>query len=147
MSEPVSSAVKREIAALCDKIWETLAADRAASYEDFLALWREAHGIYLAAAAAGLDRLAGQYGQSAALDRIEADAVTLELVDRHSGKIFRRDLPVRYSENDNGVILAGEAMDGRAAQIAFLSDTALAKMRDLFGKGADAPHCGGTEEH
>lgn len=77
------------------------------------------------------------------LDRISASQVTIEVIDEASGRIFRRQLPLDYFENDNGIRLRGETINGQETEIAFLSAKAMAKMHDLTGKGADTDHCGG----
>jgi len=78
-------------------------------------------------------------------DHIEADMVMIEVVDRETGQVFRRQLPLHYLETDNGVMLSGENVSGEPVQITFLSDIALAKMKDLLGQGPDKPRCG--DEH
>jgi hypothetical protein len=88
-----------------------------------------------------------QAGEAAFLDVIEADTITVEIVDKNTGKMFRRILPVHYYETSNGLILSGETMEGTPSRIAFFSDTALGRIPDLLGKGPDAPRCGETGEH
>lgn len=80
------------------------------------------------------------------VDIIEADAITVEVVDKHTGRLFRRELPVRYRETANGVVLEGETPTGEPARLSFLSAVALARLGDLFGKGPDAPRCRHQEE-
>lgn len=75
------------------------------------------------------------------IDKIEANNIVVEVTDIVTGKVFRRNLPVAYLENSNGVVLSGENMNGTPVQIAFFSDTALAHINDLMGKGLDAPRC------
>ncbi|MCM0758436.1 MULTISPECIES: hypothetical protein [Sporomusa] len=75
------------------------------------------------------------------LEKIEADWITIEVIDKTTGKTFRRNLPVRYLETDNGVALFGETLEGKPAQIHFLSEAALAKINDLTGKGPDCARC------
>lgn len=75
------------------------------------------------------------------LDKIEADTVIVEVIDNNTGKIFRRNLPIKYVETDNGIRLSGETIDGNATQIVFFSDTAITKINDLMGMGPDAPRC------
>ncbi len=77
---------------------------------------------------------------------IEADEITVEVVDKHTGRTFRRTLPVQYRETATGVLLKGESTTGNPVGISFLSAAALAKLGDLFGKGPDAPRCGGHED-
>lgn len=74
-------------------------------------------------------------------DHIEADNVSIEVIDKHSGKLFRRDLPLTFSETDNGLTLTGENLAGESSQIAFLSEAALQKINDLTGRGLDKPRC------
>lgn len=79
------------------------------------------------------------------LDKIEADTVIVEVIDNTTGKIFRRTLPIKYLETDNGIQLFGETIEGTPSQIAFYSDTAMTKMSDLLGLGPDAPRCNHDE--
>lgn len=76
---------------------------------------------------------------------IEADYVIIEVIDKNTGKMFRRSLSLAYLETGNGVVLSGESLDGKPAQISFLSDAALAKIHDLIGKGPDHDSCGSRE--
>lgn len=75
------------------------------------------------------------------LDKIEADTVVVEVIDNNTGKIFRRNLPIKYVETDNGIRLSGETIDGNPSQIAFYSDSAMTKINELLGNGPDAPRC------
>ncbi|HWR41712.1 hypothetical protein [Sporomusa sp.] len=75
------------------------------------------------------------------LDKIEADSIIVEVIDKNTGKMFRRNLPVNYLETDNGIVLSGETIDGSPSQINFLSEAALAKINELLGKGPDSPRC------
>jgi hypothetical protein len=75
------------------------------------------------------------------VDHIEADSITVEVIDKHTGQVFRRHLPVAYAENDNGLILSGENFLGQATQIVLLSDTALHKITEITGSGPDKPRC------
>lgn len=75
------------------------------------------------------------------LEQIEADSVVVEVIDKNTGKKFRRNLPIQYVENCNGLILSGETLDGRPSQIHFLSEAALCRINELVGKGADRPKC------
>ncbi len=72
---------------------------------------------------------------------IEADSITVEIVDKESGKTFRRNLPIKYLETDNGIILSGETLTGAPCEIALLSDTAVARMIDVTGHGPDSHRC------
>lgn len=150
MSTSAPPEVEQKITALCDKLWNELNKCQAATFSDLLAVWQDAHNIYQKAAAANLEKQAERYGvgrQSDIVDKIEADAITVEILDKNTGLIYRRCLPVNYCETSNGLVLTGETIEGAPAQIAFLSETALDKMMELFGQGADTPRCGGTGDH
>ena len=72
-----------------------------------------------------------------------ADTVTVEITDRQSGKVYRRELPIDYYENANFLRLRGENMDGSISQLVFLSARGIERMKDLTGKGPDHDPCGG----
>lgn len=76
------------------------------------------------------------------LNIIEADCVVIEVIDKNTGKTFRRSLPLAYLETGNGVVLSGESLEGKPVQIRFLSEAAMAKINDLIGKGPDFDRCG-----
>lgn len=78
---------------------------------------------------------------------IQADSVVVEVTDSKTGRVFRRSVPLAYSESENGLFLTGEDLSGNAATIVFLSDAAAGKLRDLTGKGADQPVHHGDDRH
>ena len=41
-----------------------------------------------------------------------ADTVTVEITDRATGKVYRRELPIDYYENANFLRLRGESFTG-----------------------------------
>lgn len=141
MNGAIPPELEKEIAAHCEEMWRKLAEARAAGYADRLALWRAAHAIYLETAAASLAEWVEQPGQADCLEIIEADFFIGEITDKHTGRVFRRTLPVNYCETDNGVILAGETLEGAPARLALLSSAALAKVPALFGRGPDVHRC------
>ena len=77
------------------------------------------------------------------LNYIAADSAVVEVVDNETGLCFRRELPLRYEETGNGVSLIGEDISGNDSQISFLSEAAYEKIKDMVGKGPDAPNCDG----
>lgn len=79
------------------------------------------------------------------VDRIEADSIIIEITDKNTGKVYRRDVPISYLETDNGIVLIGEDLDGKPSHINLLSEAALAKINDLIGKGPDHSRCGSGE--
>ena len=72
-----------------------------------------------------------------------ADSVTVEITDRQSGRVYRRELPIEFYENANFLRLRGENMDGSISQLVFLSARGIERMKDLTGKGPDHDPCGG----
>lgn len=74
-------------------------------------------------------------------DHLSSDTVTLEFQDAAQGRIYRRQLPLDYEENNNGITLKGEDIHGNSSSIAFLSNTAVEKIMSLTGKGWDKPRC------
>ncbi len=79
------------------------------------------------------------------IDRISAQEVIIEVRDAQTGHLFRRHLPLEYYENDNGIRLIGENIDGSPAQIVLLSEKAIGKITDLTGHGADESRCDGHD--
>ena len=77
-----------------------------------------------------------------AIDQINASTVIIEVIDAQTACSYRRQLPLTFYENDNGIRLQGENLLGESTEIAFLSAKALAKMHDLTGQGPDVDHCG-----
>lgn len=74
-------------------------------------------------------------------DRIISDSVLLHVQDTATGHVYCRILPVDYLENNNGIRLVGETTDGAETHLAFLSNTAMDKINDLLGHGADISPC------
>ena len=72
-----------------------------------------------------------------------ADSVIVEITDRQSGEVYRRELPIDYYENANFLRLRGENMDGSIAQLVFLSARGIERVKDITGKGPDHDRCGG----
>jgi DNA-binding transcriptional regulator YiaG len=138
---------KEKFTTFCNDMLKQLADNHTESYGELLALQQELHTIYLDTTTKHLKQWAQKYGsdtpdESNLLDKIEADSVVVEIIDSSTGKVFRRSLPIKYLETANGLLLAGETMEGTPSQIAFLSETAITKINDLLGKGPDAPRCG-----
>ncbi len=76
------------------------------------------------------------------LFEIEADIVTVEVRDRNTGEVYRRELPISYYENANFLRLTGEALDGSTSELVFYTTRGLTRMQDLTGKGPDFDGCG-----
>lgn len=73
---------------------------------------------------------------------ISAQEVTVEVVDERTGKLYRRTLPIDYFETANGIILRGENLDGKFAQLVFYSGRGMERLQGLTGKGPDEDPCG-----
>ena len=71
------------------------------------------------------------------LFEIEADIITIEVRDRNTGEVYRRELPISYYENANFLRLTGEALDGSTSELVFYTTRGLTRMQDLTGKGPD----------
>ncbi len=74
---------------------------------------------------------------------ITAKEVTVEVRDEETGEVYRRELPIDYFENANGLFLRAENLDGSVSQLAFYSMRGLERMKGLTGKGPDDDPCGG----
>lgn len=73
---------------------------------------------------------------------ISAEEVTVEVVDKATGKVYRRTLPIDYYENANGLVLSGENLDGSVSQLIFYSSRGMQRMQDLTGGGPNEDPCG-----
>lgn len=144
MKDRTFSGHKENLTSLLDDLFRNLESfSETLTYNELLDLWREFHEIYINKTDAVFQNFAGRYSsaeQPAAIDKIEAESVIVEVRDMNTGIIFRREVPLDYHENDNGIILSGESVKGEPAEIAFLSGTAAKKITDLTGKGPDKPH-------
>ncbi|NLT96490.1 MAG: hypothetical protein GXW85_13360 [Clostridia bacterium] len=137
--------LKKEIDALTAKMSEKL-VQQEVEFDELVNLWLELQHYYLDTAADSFKKLVEEHypaelEQVEILDRIEANSVVIEVIDKNTRQLFRRILPLDYLETDNGIVLYGETVDGQPTQIAFLSDLALSKINDVQGKGLDKPRC------
>lgn len=73
---------------------------------------------------------------------ISAKAVTVEVVDEKTGKVYRRELPIDYYETANCLRLQGENLDGSLSQLVFYTARGMERLQDLTGHGADEDGCG-----
>ena len=73
---------------------------------------------------------------------ISAEEVTVEVVDKATGKVYRRTLPIDYYENANGLVLRGENLDGSVSRLIFYSSRGMQRMQDLTGGGPNEDPCG-----
>lgn len=75
------------------------------------------------------------------LDFISCDEITIEVKDKDTNRIFRRNLDISYIENSNGLKLTGENLNGEPSEIVFFSDTAMNKIIDVTGQGLNKSRC------
>lgn len=78
---------------------------------------------------------------NAPIDFISCDEIAIEVKDKTTNRIFRRNLDVSYIENSNGLKLMGENLKGEPSEIVFLSDTAINKIIDVTGQGLNKSRC------
>ena len=141
MNEMVYAKMQKKMQKFCLEIMGKLAENCADNYEEFLEMWQEMHELYLNIMAQNLQQWAEKDDQQGTVvDKLEANEAVVEFLDKNTGKLFRRKLPINCLETANGIVLSGETMDGQSSKIAFLSESALHKINDLVGKGADTPH-------
>lgn len=152
MKESIYSALQEKMSAFCQEISDDLEKNYAGDYRERVAMWQELHGVYLASMAKSLQQWAEQYDringeEGTIVDVLEANEAVVEFLDKNTGTLFRRNLPINCIETANGIVLSGETMDGQPSKIAFLSETALQKINDLVGKGPDVPHHDHHDHH
>jgi hypothetical protein len=114
------------------------------TYDKLISLWTDFQKIHFDAADSVLQKHSENFSsddKASVIEKIEAQSVIVEIIDQKTGKLYRRNLPLKYTETDNGVILSGETSDGNPSDITFLSDKALERINDLTGKGPDTPRC------
>lgn len=145
MKQEDISKLTQNFTLLCNHTLAKLADDDTQNYSELIGLWRVLHRAYLEAVTIKLQQWADKYGPASVeryySEQIEADLITAEIVDSNTGKLYRRQLPVKYFETGNGVVLSGETIEGNISEITFFSEAALGKLSALFGKGPDSPQC------
>ena len=73
---------------------------------------------------------------------ITADVVTVEVTDKNTGRTYRRELPIEYTENANFLRLRAEGYSGDMSELVFFTPRGIERLRDMTGKGADHDDCG-----
>lgn len=74
------------------------------------------------------------------ISHIQAPNAVVEFTDEQ-GNLYRRYLELTVEENQNGLRLLGENLDGSESQIVYLSQFAIEQMNDLNGNGRNEPRC------
>jgi len=145
MNRDNNSGLNEKLIAFYNKTFmEFLQNSEIKSQDELVSAWREFHSLHMEAAGSvfieQVKKLVdADFFQS--IEKIESPGVAVEVLDRETGMLFRRELPLNYLETDNGIILSGENSNGAPSTIAFLSDTALHRINDLRGKGPDEHTC------
>lgn len=146
MSNKIPLEAKQEISALFSNTLEKLAKNNANSCSELLTFFQEMHTIYNEVSLSILqqytEKLHAADNSLASFGQIEADSIVVEAIDKNTGILIRRNLPVSYRESDNGLILSGETFEGKPSHIAFFSDAALSRLKDIMGQGPDSHRCG-----
>lgn len=70
-----------------------------------------------------------------------SDLITVEIRDKTTGEVYRRELPIEYYENANFLRLRGENFDGGMSELVFYTPRGIQRMKDVSGKGADHDAC------
>ena len=86
---------------------------------------------------AALDETVNQFAANRNPNFIRADITVMEVVDPDTGCVFRRELPMDFEENSNGIKIKGEDYYGKASEIVFFSGGAVTQMTNLTGGGED----------
>ena len=68
---------------------------------------------------------------------IMGDSVVVEVRDKITGKVYRRELPIDFYENANVLSLLGENQDGSLSEMVFYSERGVQRLKDITGSGAD----------
>ena len=68
---------------------------------------------------------------------IMGDSVIVEVKDKTTGKVYRRELPIDFYENANVLRLLGENQDGSLSEMVFYSERGVQRLKDITGSGAD----------
>ncbi len=75
------------------------------------------------------------------VSHLSAHEVTVEIIDETSGLLYRRQLPIDFEENGNGIKLTAEDLYGKPLQMVFYTAESIRRINDLMGKGPDEDKC------
>lgn len=79
--------------------------------------------------------------QQQPVNHLSAHEVTVEITDETSGLLYRRQLPIDFEENGNGIKLTAEDMNGQPLQMVFYAADSVRRIHDLMGQGPDEDKC------
>ncbi len=77
-------------------------------------------------------------------NKITADEIKVEVVDKDTGETYVRKLPVNYLETSNFLRLSAEDSQGKPSSLVFYTEQGLLGLRDMTGGGPDTHSC---EDH
>lgn len=75
------------------------------------------------------------------VSHLSSHEVTVEITDETSGLLYRRQLPIDFEENGNGIKLTAEDLYGKPLQMVFYTAESIRRINDLMGKGPDEDKC------
>lgn len=75
------------------------------------------------------------------VSHLSAQEVTVEFIDKTSGLLYRRQLPIDVEENGNGIKLTAEDLYGKPLQMVFYTAESIRRINDLMGNGPDEDRC------
>lgn len=74
-------------------------------------------------------------------NKITADEIKVEVVDKDTGKTYVRKLPVNYLETSNVLRLSAEDAQGKPSSLVFYTEQGILGLRDMTGGGPDTHRC------
>lgn len=77
-------------------------------------------------------------------NKITADEIKVEVVDKDTGKTYVRNLPINYLETSNFLRLSAEDSEGKPSSLVFYTEQGVLGLRDMTGGGPDTHNC---EDH
>lgn len=135
---------KQAIHIFYQDLMDRLARQHEADYDELVSHWLDLHRFYIDYTNSRLEKWAqdsAAVAREGGLNSITAQQVIIEVTDQETGRTFRRTLPLEYLETDNGIKLSGDTLAGTPTHLAFLSETAIARMKDILGQGPDTHRC------
>lgn len=74
-------------------------------------------------------------------NKITADEIKVEVVDKDTGKTYVRKLPINYLETSNILRLSAEDSRGKPSSLVFYTEQGILGLRDMTGGGPDTHRC------
>lgn len=74
-------------------------------------------------------------------NKITADEIKIEIIDKDTGETYIRKLPVSYLETSNFLRLSAEDSHGKPSSLVFYTEQGVRSLRDMTGGGPDTHRC------